>query len=803
MDEHSLRVLEFPEVLEHLAAGAASVLGRRRAETLAPTSDPDRVLQRLAETREARALLDRGPLPGLERATDVREAVARAAIAGARLAPLELWGVADTLEAAERARRHLERGKLPLPRLASIGAALRPLPALWREIRRAILPDGTVADAASPQLSRLRAQGRAAREAVREHLQALLGAPQLQPIVVEPVITLRNDRYVIPVIPGYRTHLAGIVQDQSGSGHTVFLEPLSAVEQNNAIRRLDREAEAEADRILGDLTARVGAAQADIATTVEALADLDLALAKARLAARWEGSEPRVEPHGTLSLRSARHPLLVESRRRRTGEAARDEVVPIDIPLAAAARVLVVTGPNAGGKTVALKTVGLLALMVQAGLHIPASPDSVLPVFGAVYADIGDEQSIAQDLSSFSAHISRLKGILAAADRASLVLLDEVGAGTDPGEGAALGNAVLESLARRGSHVVATTHLDGIKAFVAQNPDMINGAVEFDLDRMRPVYKLHIGFPGRSYAIDVASRLGIPPSIVQRAREFVGDSAAGVAALLDRLRTLETQRGEDAERAAQERMAAVRAREEAEGMARDLRARVATLRSQAGRAVAEIATEARRRVEAVVADLKRGRPVQEARRAIGQLPDLADLGQLDIPGAAPVETEDETPRRIQPGQRVRIRHLGQTGTVLSDANAQGLVEVQLPVGKARVPVSALAPAGPAAPRREAPISWTAGAGNELSVEINIIGCTVEEATRRVERYIEDAVLGGLTRVRIVHGKGTGRLRRGVASLLKAHPLVASFQIASFDEGGAGATTVDLGPRAESAPPATG
>ena len=262
-------------------------------------------------------------------------------------------------------------------------------------------------------------------------------------------------------------------------------------------------------------------------------------------------------------------------------------------------------------------------LMAQAGLHIPASPDSSLPVFGGVYADIGDEQSIARDLSTFSAHVSRLTTILAAANGSSLVLMDEIGAGTDPGEGAALGNAILEALARRGAHVVATTHLDGIKAFVAQDPAMVNGAVEFDLDRMRPVYKLHIGFPGRSFAIDVACRLGIPPSIVQRAREFVGDSGAGVAALLDQLHVLESQRAEQVASAARERAEAARAREEAENIVGDLRAKAASLRARTGQVVAEIAAEARRRVEAVVEDLKRGRAVQEARHAVGKLAELA------------------------------------------------------------------------------------------------------------------------------------------------------------------------------------
>jgi DNA mismatch repair protein MutS2 len=802
MDSHSLRVLEFGAVVDHLAAQAASVLGRQRALDLVPATDPDFVAQRLAETREARMLLVRGPIAGLERAADVREPLARAGIAGARLSAKDLWAVAETLEAAEHLRRQIRQVELDLPRLAAVAAGLRPPPALWREIRRAVLPDGGVADEASPELARLRAHTREAREAAREHLQALLGAPQLQPIVAEPVITLRNDRYVIPVLPAYRTYLAGVVQDQSGSGHTLFLEPLSVVEQNNAIRRLEREVEDEVDRVLGDLTAKVRAAREEIGGTVEALADLDLILARGRLAERWGATEPRLDPTGPLCLRGARHPLLLESRRRRQAEAAAEGVVPIDVPLTVAAPVLVITGPNAGGKTVALKTVGLLALMAQAGLHIPASADSTLPAFRGIYADIGDEQSIAQDLSTFSAHIGRLTTILAAADRRSLVLLDEIGAGTDPGEGAALGNAILEALASRGAQVVATTHLDGIKAFAAQDPRIQNGAVEFDLDRMQPLYKLHIGFPGRSFAIDVASRLGIPPSIVQRAREFVGDTAAGVAALLDRLHALESQRTEDAEKAGQERAAAARAREEAEGVARDLRARVEALRARADQLVGNVAAEARRRVEALVADLRRGQSVQEARTAVGKLAELPDAVLAGLGAALPVEEVEGPPLRIEPGQQVRIRHLGQVGTVLSDPNAQGLVEVQLPVGKTRVPVTALSSAGPAPPRREAPIAWTAGAGDSLSAEINVIGCTVEEASQRVGRYIEDAVLGGLTRVRIIHGKGTGRLRRGISALLKEHPLVAGFQLASFEEGGAGATVVDLGTREpEASPPA--
>ncbi len=800
-----MRVLEFSTVLEHVAAEASSCLGAEGARALTPAVELSLITRRLAETQEGRTLLSRGPVTGLERARDIRGALTRAAVAGTRLPPSDLLAIADTLEAAEQIRRHLRQSGPDLRHLAALAEGLRPPTSVARDIRRCLLPDGSVADEASPDLFHLRAQTRRAREAVRESLQALLASRELLAVIAEPVITIRNDRYVIPVLPGYRAYLSGIIQDQSGTGHTLFLEPLAVVEQNNAIRRLERESEEEADRILGELTALVRGSTEDIGASVEALAALDLALAKARVAERWGACQPQVADRGPLRLFGARHPLLVESRRRRqfssAGEAS--QVVPIDVPLRDDRRVLVITGPNAGGKTVALKTVGLLALMAQAGLHIPASPDSALPVFRAIFADIGDEQSIAQDLSTFSAHVTRLTGILAAADEGSLVLLDEIGAGTDPGEGAALGNAILDELAWRNSHVLATTHLDGIKAFVAMHGRMENGAVEFDLDRMQPVYKLHIGYPGRSFAIDVAFRLGVPPPIVQRAREFAGDSNASVATLLDRLRAIEAQREEDVEMAAREREAAARAHGRAEEAAGEYEALLRNLRVRMTRAVGEVAAEARRRVEAVVAELRREGSVREARQKIQELTALPEEQLAEFPEAPSSAEAPSSLVAVEPGQHVRIRHLGQEGSVLGPANAQGLVEVQLPVGKVRVPLDALSPAAPAVPRTDGVITWKAGAGDSLSDEIKVIGCTVEEATRQVGRYLEDAMLGGLSRVRIVHGKGTGRLRRGLADFLKTHPLVSDFHLASFDEGGAGATIVSLGSKSEAAQPPSG
>ena len=797
MDPHSLRVLEYSEVADRLAAEASSILGRQRAAALRPSPDPDLVARRLAETRECRDLLRQGPMPTLDRVMDIRELLQRATVPGVRLPPQDLVAIADTLETALQVRRHLHGVSLHLPELTRVAAGLTPPAEIPAEIRRCITPDGGVADDASPMLHRLRMDARRTRESVREALQVLLQSPHLQPILAEPIITLRNDRYVIPVTPGYRAHLQGIVQDQSASGQTLFVEPLSVVELNNAIRRLEREAEAEVDRLLEELTSMVGAAGDAIASTVEALADLDLILSKARLAERWQGAQPRILREGELRLLAVRHPLLLEQRRAQGEQRSERAVVPIDVTVSPQARVLVITGPNTGGKTVALKTVGLAVLMTQAGLFIPASPDSQLPIYDSVYADIGDQQSIAQDLSTFSAHVARLRTILLQASPKSLVLLDEIGAGTDPGEGSALGNAVLEALADRVCHVLATTHLDAVKSFVAQDPRMLNAAVEFDLDSLRPLYKLTIGLPGRSFAIDIACRLGLPPTIIQRSRELLGDSGAEVTALLSRLQTQEERRNADAAEAAQERAAAAASRQAAQELAAELREQVTAVRTRAKRLVADITAEARRRAEAVVAELSRGGSIREAREAIRQVAQEVDARLAALPAAELDAANDVAPSAVEPGQRVFVRHLGQTGTVVSGVTSQGVVEVQLRVGKTRVPLEALARV-PATARAEPPseggVTWRAGAGDSLGAEINVIGCTVDEATGRVQRYLEDAALGGLAQVRVIHGKGTGRLRRGIAEILKQHPLVAGFHLASFEEGGAGATIVDLGTR---------
>ncbi|HEU5394707.1 MAG TPA: endonuclease MutS2, partial [Candidatus Methylomirabilis sp.] len=516
MDAHALKLLEFPAVLACLAREAATSLGREAAETLTPGGDPTAIAEALDAVTEAREALHAARLP-VDGVHDIREAVAAARVAGTCLDPVTLGEIASTLEAARRLRAAGAALQGPWPRLKAAAARLTPPAEVQAELRRCLGPDGSVADEASAELRRLRKQVAAQREAILATLHALLQAAASQGVVAESFVTLRNDRYVIPVTREGRGRIRGIIQDQSASGQTLFVEPEGVVEQNNRLRLLRQAEEREVRRVLTRLTGLVGAEGQAIETTVQALAALDLLLAKARLADRWHAARPALAADGRLILRHARHPLLLEQADRSGAP-----VVPIDLEVGGRFRVLVITGPNTGGKTVALKTAGLLTLMALAGLHIPASPDSAVPIFDALFADIGDEQSIAQNLSTFSSHIGHIARILAAVTARSLVLMDELGAGTDPAEGAALAVAVLEALLQEGPAVVATTHLEAVKVHAARTLGMENAGVEFDLETLRPLYRLSLGVPGHSFALEIASRLGVPAPIVARAREILG-----------------------------------------------------------------------------------------------------------------------------------------------------------------------------------------------------------------------------------------------------------------------------------------
>ena len=780
MDAHALRVLEFPAVLACLAREAGTPLGQEAAEALGPGTDPAAIAEALdavAEAREA-LLTARLPMDGIH---DIREAVAAARVAGACLDPVTLGEIASTLEAARRLRAACAALKGSWPRLKAAAARLTPPGEVLPELRRCLTPDGAVADESSAELTRLRKQVAAQREAILATLHALLQVAAAQGAVTESFVTLRNDRYVIPVTREGRSRVRGIVQDQSASGETLFLEPEGVVEQNTRLRLLRQAEEREVRRVLTRLTGLVGTEADGIEATVQALAALDLLLAKARLADRWGAARPALAADGRLTLRRARHPLLLEQASQSDAP-----VVPIDLEVGGRFRVLVITGPNTGGKTVALKTAGLLTLMALAGLHIPASPDSAVPVFDGLFADIGDEQSIAQSLSTFSSHIGQIGRILNQATARSLVLLDELGAGTDPAEGAALAVALLEALLRQGPAVLATTHLEVVKIHAARTAGMENASAEFDLETLRPLYRLSLGVPGRSFALEIASRLGVPAPIVARAREILGPAALTAGDLLTGLAS-DRQAAEASRREAEGLLAeAAEARERYQTLWSELQREAAALRRQARSDAEAAVAAARREAEALVARLRTTGADREAIRAFQQ--DLADLARRAGEGVAPPPDAATAPE-LRPGQAVHLPAYRQRGTVLEEVAADGTVAVQLPVGKVRVPAGQVHLVGPE--EEPAAVPATVPAVEELPLELDLLGARVEEAVRRAEQYLDDAFLAGAPRVRIVHGKGTGALRRAIAELLRAHPLVERFSLAEAGEGGSGATVVEL------------
>lgn len=823
MDEQFLTILEFPAIQRMLAEEAASAFGREAALALQPFSTLEEAMASLEETSEARDLLMK-EAPSFHGIFDVRKNLDRAKREGSALEPQELLELASTLAAASRLRSSVQRFTPSHPHLTEKALRLIPLEDLVGAITSSIVEGGYVVDGASKPLRLVRQEMTRLRGIIQDRLQAILSAPAFQSAIAEPIITLRNDRYVIPVKSNFRAFLKGIVQDQSQSGATLFIEPENIVELNNRLRKAQLEEEKEVRKVLMALTEKVRLKASAIEGTLIALAELDLLFAKARLAERWKAGRPKLVPDGELVLLQARHPLLLEGQQRGVGvkgwglepgiergeqtltfkpyplNPAVMEVVPIDVRCGGILRALLITGPNTGGKTVALKTVGLLSLMAFSGLHIPASPDSQIPFFEGIYADIGDEQSIEQSLSTFSSHMSRIVKIVERAGKGSLVLLDELGAGTDPAEGAALGIAVLEGLLAQGALVVATTHLDAVKVYAASHPEMENACVEFDLDSLRPLYKLSSGFAGRSYAVEIAQRLGLPDPLVRRARELLGKEGGGAASLLERLRQREVALRAEQVSLERERREAARLHVERAEALRKLEIEAAFWRERARVELQGLVASARKEAERLLQELRRKGGSREVIREVRER-----LEALQAPPPFPTWMKEailpEARGPLQPGQRVFVKDLAREGFIVEGPGPQqGMVEVQLPLGRVRVRREALVPLlDPQGSKGESP-PWPAFSPSfvslrgDLSPELNLIGMAVEEAVRTAERYLDDAFLAGLRRVRIIHGKGTGRLRQAVEKMLRAHPLVEAFHMASFDEGGAGATVVELSSR---------
>lgn len=794
MNPKYLETLELDKILERLAGHTSFSAGRELALALHPSADIEEVRQRQQETAEAKRLLSLQPGLSLGGVHDVRPLLKSAEI-GATLEPGSLLDILSTLLGGKALRRAIVPNAEQFPVLAAIAQRIEDCPKLVAEIARCINDRGEIIDHASPTLARIRRQLVVAHDRLLNHLNKLIASPANANYLQEALVTQRGGRYVIPLKAEFKGRIPGIVHDQSASGATLFIEPLAVVELGNQWRQLQLDEQHEIERILHELTLAVGEHAAEIQSTVEALAELDLAFAKAEYAFEIKAVEPallktfvseKVPFPEYLRLVQARHPLLPA-----------DTVVPIDVHLGGEFAILVITGPNTGGKTVTLKTVGLLAAMAQSGLQIPAAEGSRLRVFSGLYADIGDEQSIEQSLSTFSSHMTNIIAILEESDAKSLVLLDELGAGTDPTEGSALGRALLSELLERRIPAMTTTHYTELKLFAQATAGVENAAVEFDVRTLSPTYKLTIGLPGRSNAFAIAKRLGFPEPIIAEASKLISAEDKEADRILDRIRRSRKEIGR-ATHAAQSALATARRKEkETRRLLREIE-----------RERRELLAEARQQLEAVQEEWRRlQNRVQQQEITQQWLEEAAQRLQklereqkaAESAGPMPLAPSVEAPllqEQLEAGDMVWVSSLNQTGQIIELVD--GEAEVQVGAFRTRLPVLDLE-------KRQlgAPPTDESGVHIELSprplpsAELDLRGWRVEDVLPELDKYLDDAYLASLPYARIIHGKGTGTLRKVVREALAEHPLVASFRPGELNEGGDGVTIVKLVPRSPS------
>lgn len=824
IEQRTLNILEYPKIRQQLAEHTAFSASRELALSLLPDEEIGSVRRAQRATSAARQLFETFPDITVGGARDIRQPV-RQTLRGGMLEPAVLLEVAATLEAMRQLRaRLLKLPDEPYGPLLDLAYQLPDLSEIEDAIWRAVDPGGTILDSASPALGKIRSEIRIAHGRLMDRLNAILSSSQYASALQDPIITMRDGRYVIPIKATGRRTLRGIVHDQSNTGATLFVEPLQTVELSNSWRELQLAEQQEIIRILQMLSAQIGQDGTQIIEGVAALAEIDLLFAKARYSVALNAFEPQMVERGIVTserpedaplyLRKARHPLLNPST-----------VVPTDVWLGGTFRVLLITGPNTGGKTVALKTTGLLALMAQAGLHIPAGDRSRLPIFRHIFADIGDEQSIEQSLSTFSSHMTHIIAILRALDEtandhqqrdaAALVLFDELGAGTDPTEGAALARAIIERVLESGALCIGTTHYAELKAYAHNTPNVVNGSVEFDQETLRPTYKLEIGLPGRSNALAIASRLGLETALIDRARSFLSSQEEQVEDLLASI-------AREREAAAEEHQRSQAMRADAEQIRGQLQEQLDQLERERDQRIHAFEQELDDELRSVRQELRRLREdtrsvsltrewlqqAEERLKAVGESADRQrqERRRQTAPRSQPTPSApagstpgaNQAPRPLQPGDRVHVTSVKLDGEILSIDAQSGEAEVQVGgfrmtvdlrelrriKGKEKDTATRIIQTASAAPR-------ISGPARDVSMQLDMRGMRAGEIEGLLDRYLNDAYLSDLSEVRLVHGKGTGTLRKIVRDVLGMHPLVASHTGGVDGEGGDGVTVAKL------------
>ncbi|MGG2112347.1 endonuclease MutS2 [Lysinibacillus pakistanensis] len=784
--ERALKTLEYDKVRQQVATYCTSSIGKTAIDELVPQTDYEKVVQLLEEMDEGLSILrvkSNVPMGGI---FDVRPAARRAQIGG-MLSAMELMEVSSTIRASRILRNFIEdiesEAVIEIPHFITKKEAMPVLTGLQHEINNCIDDNGSVLDSASQTLRSIRQSLRAEEAKVRSKLESLIRGSNAAKMLSDALVTIRNDRFVIPVKQEYRHHYGGIVHDQSSSGQTLFIEPDSVVQANNEIHRLKMKEQAEIERILLALSAMVEEVAPDLFNLVKVLGEIDVILAKGKYGQANKCTMPKMNNDGYIRLVRARHPLLPI-----------DIAVVNDIEFGKDITAIVITGPNTGGKTVTLKTVGLCTLMAQAGLPVPALDGSELAVFKQLFADIGDEQSIEQSLSTFSSHMVNIVDILQKFDHESLVLFDELGAGTDPQEGAALAISILDEVHGRGARVMATTHYPELKAYGYNRPGVANASVEFDIETLSPTYRLLIGVPGRSNAFEISSRLGLPESIIDRAKGFTGTDRHEVESMIASLEETRRQSEDDAERSHELLMESEALRKELQDKLQAYEERKEALDKKAKEKARKIVDEAKREAESIIAELREMRKnadqVVKEHELIEARKRLEDATPLDnnkvLKKAAQVKARAQN---LVVGDEVKVLSYGQRGTLLEKVSDSEWI-VQMGILKMKISDSDLEYFKP----EKEPVQRIAGVKNRNShvkLELDLRGERFEDAILRTEKYIDDALLANYGRVSIIHGVGTGALRQGIQNYLKKHKRVKSFRFGEAGEGGFGVTVVEL------------
>jgi len=816
MQPAALRTLEFDRIVDAVCRFAQTPTGAVRLQRLRPHLDAVAVSRALAATSETARFLADNHI-GLQAPSDLEGILAALAVEGRALEAGHLLSLASFLSSIETTCGAVRRARTAFPILRGIADGTAAFEQEIADIRRKIDPSGDVSDEASPELKAIRERLRKQRARLRGTLESYLRGKDTAKFLQQQIVTDRNGRYVLVVRSEHRTAIPGIVHGSSGSGASLFLEPLSTVEINNDVVALEQQEAEEVRRILLALADSFRRRAADLQRTVEAATQIDELQARAQFSVLVDGIEPAIASDGRVELRAARHPLLIPAVRRRLTDSSESnpdpgkEPVPVDVLLIPPTRVLVITGPNTGGKTVALKTAGLLSLMAQSGLLIPAAGGSQITVFRSVFADIGDEQSISANLSTFSGHVANVVAMDRALALPALILLDEAGAGTDPLEGGALAMATIEHFRLRGAMVVATTHYDTLKTYASTTEGAVAAGFGFDPRTFAPTYKLNYGSPGSSLALEIASRLGMPETVIEAARAHRSSREAQLAEHLARIERDMQALDHERRLAAREREQLAENSSKLQAREHELRNKEEAFRKRLDERVEDRLREARREIDAVVEALKArtDKLATEAERRAARLIPTGETGGARAEARAALDAIGERLRAPEPqpsgvpaaaasrppeiGDRVLVGVLGLEGVVQALHDREAEVDVRGKRLRARLdelrvlsPAAAVA-AQPARVRVNVDLQPREGALSEL----NLIGFTVDDAVTRVEKFLDDALVSELKSVRIIHGYGTGQLRRAVADFLRSHPFVAAFAAAASEQGGGGVTVVEL------------